>query len=31
MMNAIPRVDALAKPVIVPETINCDRGRVYLS
>jgi hypothetical protein len=20
-----------AKPVIIPETINCDRGRVYLS
>ncbi len=23
--------NAAAKPVIVPETINCDRGRVYLS
>lgn len=24
-------VNAAAKPVIIPETINCDRGRVYLS
>lgn len=23
--------NAAAKPVIIPETINCDRGRVYLS
>lgn len=23
--------NAAAKPVIIPETIDCDRGRVYLS
>jgi hypothetical protein len=23
--------NAAAKPIIIPETINCDRGRVYLS
>ena len=23
--------NAAAKPVIIPETINCDRGKVYLS
>lgn len=23
--------NAAAKPVIIPETVNCDRGRVYLS